>query len=64
MDIETFKKWLPYYRDSHGAVLSGVPTDVARTMLTLCRENGVECELHPEGDGIWIVQIRGTRGKK
>ena len=62
MDIDTFKKWLPIYKES-AAILSNVPTDVAREMLKLCKESEVDCELHPEGPGVWLVEIRGGNTK-
>jgi hypothetical protein len=64
VDMDIFKKWLPIYRDSYGAILSGVPTDVARRMLELCKASNVNCELHPEGPGIWTVQVKGARAAR
>ena len=65
MDIETFKKWLPFYKESTGSMLfSNVPTELARTMLQLSRESNVDCELLPEGEGTWIVKIRGAKATR
>jgi hypothetical protein len=62
-EVEIFKKWLPTYIESAGGILRSVPTDVARKILEICRQNQVGCEAHPEGAGKWIIVIKGARAK-
>ena len=64
IDIDHFRKWLPIYKKGLGAILSKVPTDIARGMLELYRGNNVDYELHPEEDNAWIVQINGLKSAK
>jgi hypothetical protein len=33
-------------------------------MLQACRENGFDCDLHPEGKDIWLVQVKGKKSVK
>lgn len=59
--IDTFMKWLPYYRDSHGGLVRDVPTLAARRMVEICRENHVDIQVYPQGPDVWTLDIKGTR---